>query len=64
MAIDDMESRHPGIFGPNGGYSRAVSMSSMAWTMGLLVGPILSGVLVENVGYYEMSCALGESKPP
>lgn len=59
VAVDEIESKQPGIFGPNGGYSRALSISSMGWTLGSFIGPLLSGVLVEEGGYYAMCCALG-----
>lgn len=56
-----MELESPGIFGPQGGHSRAVLISRMSWTLGAFVGPILSGFLTETAGYYEMNCALGKS---
>lgn len=59
VAVDEIESKQPGIFGPNGGYSRALSISSMGWTLGSFIGPLLSGVLVEEGGYYAMCCVLG-----
>lgn len=59
MTVDEIEAKHPGIFGPNGGYSRALSLASMSWTAGSFVGPILSGFLVEQIGYYEMNCVMG-----
>ena len=59
VAIKDIESKNPGIFGPKGGLSRGLSMSSMSWTMGCLLGPVISGFLVESVGYYKMNCVLG-----
>ena len=34
-------------------------MSSMSWTLGSFLGPILSGSLVEQAGYYGMCCVLG-----
>ena len=58
-AVDEIQSTHPGIFGPNGGYSRAMSLATMGWTLGTFIGPILTGTLVEQVGYYEMTCVLG-----
>ncbi|KAE8356112.1 major facilitator superfamily domain-containing protein [Aspergillus coremiiformis] len=58
VTVDEIEARHPGIFGPNGGYSRALSVSSMSWTSGAFIGPILSGYLTERVGYYEMNCVI------
>ena len=59
VAVDEIESKQLGIFGPNGGYSRALSISSMGWTLGSFIGPLLSGVLVEEGGYYAMCCVLG-----
>ncbi|KAE8148885.1 major facilitator superfamily domain-containing protein [Aspergillus avenaceus] len=58
VTVDEIESRHPGVFGPNGGYSRALSLTSMSWTAGAFIGPILSGYLTERVGYYEMNCVI------
>lgn len=63
-AVDEIEGKNPGIFGPNGGYSRAISVSSISWTMGMFVGPILSGYGTEQIGYYEMNCVLGSLFPP
>ncbi|MCJ1463352.1 hypothetical protein MMC07_001959 [Pseudocyphellaria aurata] len=41
--IDEVETANPGIFGPYGGYSRVTAVSSMSWTTGMLLGPIISG---------------------
>ncbi|KAJ5562733.1 hypothetical protein N7535_002822 [Penicillium sp. DV-2018c] len=56
--VDELEDLHPGIFGPYGGYSRAVAVTNMSWMSGLLVGPILAGFMVERFGYYELQCVL------
>ncbi|KAJ5474242.1 hypothetical protein N7475_003808 [Penicillium sp. IBT 31633x] len=58
-AVDEIQEGNPGIFGPNGGYSRAISVSSISWTLGMFVGPILSGYGTEQLGYYGMNCILG-----
>lgn len=60
VTVDKLEKNHPGIFGPNGGYSRALSICSMGWTVGSFVGPILSGLLKDHFAYYEMSCTLSK----
>ena len=31
----------------------------MSWMSGLLVGPILAGLMVERLGYFELQCVLG-----
>ncbi|PKY04684.1 MFS general substrate transporter [Aspergillus campestris IBT 28561] len=58
-AVDKLEESHPGIFGKYGGYSRAVAITSMSWTMGLMVGPVLGGFMVERFGYFELQCVQG-----
>ncbi|KAJ5170965.1 uncharacterized protein N7500_003748 [Penicillium coprophilum] len=58
QAVDEIQAETPGIFGPNGGYSRAISVSSISWTLGMFVGPILSGYGTEKIGYYGMNCVL------
>ncbi|KAB8078487.1 major facilitator superfamily domain-containing protein [Aspergillus leporis] len=58
VSVDEIEAKHPGIFGANGGYSRALSLVSMSWTLGAFIGPILSGYVTEQVGYYEMNCII------
>ncbi|KAJ5851736.1 uncharacterized protein N7529_011121 [Penicillium soppii] len=56
--VDELEDQSPGIFGPYGGYSRAVAITNMSWMSGLLVGPILAGFMVEKFGYLELQCVL------
>ncbi|OQD98582.1 hypothetical protein PENVUL_c071G08852 [Penicillium vulpinum] len=58
QAVDEIQAETPGIFGPNGGYSRAISISSISWTLGMFVGPIFSGYGTEQFGYYGMNCVL------
>uniref|UniRef100_A0A093VEX9 Putative MFS-type transporter C18.02 n=1 Tax=Talaromyces marneffei PM1 TaxID=1077442 RepID=A0A093VEX9_TALMA len=53
--IREIQTEKPGIFGPNGGYSRAYSLTNFSWNVGLLTGPLLSGSLVQAVGYYYMN---------
>lgn len=60
-AVDELEARHPGIFGPSGGYSRAMAATNMSWMAGLLTGPILTGLVVERFGYFELQCVLSGS---
>ncbi|KAK5991483.1 putative MFS-type transporter C18.02-like protein [Cladobotryum mycophilum] len=60
-AADDLQTSRPGIFGPNGGYSRCYSLSNLSFSTGLLIGPLLSGALADTVGYYYMNIVLGKS---
>lgn len=61
--IREIQTTKPGIFGPNGGYSRAYSLTNLSWNFGLLIGPVLSGALVETVGYYYMNFTFGMIPP-
>jgi hypothetical protein len=56
-----VEDEFPGIFGPNGGYSRSFSLSNITWKLGMFVGPLVSGTLTENFGYYYMNLFLGKT---
>ncbi|KAJ5662388.1 uncharacterized protein N7477_010004 [Penicillium maclennaniae] len=60
-AVDEAEEKQPGIFGPNGGYNRTYSISTLSFSVGLLVGSLFSGVLTDTVGYYYMNSILGKS---
>lgn len=64
MAVEEIQTAHPGIFGPQGGNSRAVGIANMSWTLGIFFGPIISGTLSDYVGYLEMNTVLGKIFPP
>ncbi|KAJ5934077.1 hypothetical protein N7466_003624 [Penicillium verhagenii] len=55
-AVYELETEHPEVFGKREGYTRAVFVTRMSWTLGTFVGPILSGTLSERIGYYAMNC--------
>lgn len=59
-AVQEIESNEPGALGKRG-YARALSISNKAWTFGKFLGPIVSGILTEGAGYYDMCFAFGES---
>lgn len=52
--------KHPGVFGATGGYSRALSICNVGYTIGGFVGPILSGYVTDQFGYFTMGCILGQ----
>ncbi|KAJ5906392.1 MFS transporter [Penicillium subrubescens] len=56
--VTKLQETQPAIFGPNGGFSRAYSLTNMSWTFGMLIGPILAGSLNQTVGYYHMNICL------
>ncbi|KAH7369645.1 putative MFS multidrug transporter [Rhexocercosporidium sp. MPI-PUGE-AT-0058] len=57
-AIEEMQNDCPEIFGRQGGNSRAISIANMSWIIGIFIGPIISGILTDKVGYFQMSCIL------
>ncbi|RAH68526.1 MFS transporter [Aspergillus aculeatinus CBS 121060] len=59
LTINDLEAKHPGIFGPHGGHSRAQSIAWMGWTIGMFLGPIVSGLLVDKIGYLNLNFIYG-----
>lgn len=61
-AMKQLEASQPGRFGPGGGLSVAYSLNNIAWTSGMLIGPIVSGFLVRRFGYYWMNTGLGMLK--
>ncbi|KAF3490737.1 uncharacterized protein GIQ15_00254 [Arthroderma uncinatum] len=56
--IENLESQLPGIFGSGGGHSRGHALSNGSFNVGQLVGPLLSGVLADNLGYDRMNSTL------
>ncbi len=62
MVVEALEKEDPGIFGPNGGYSRLYSIQGVAYTIGMLVGPELAGLLTNRAGYNVMTMVLGTSE--
>ncbi|EZF28736.1 MFS transporter [Trichophyton mentagrophytes] len=55
IAVNEMQAKNPKIFGEHGGNSRISSMTEVAFSLGLVIGPILAGSLTELVGYYYMN---------
>ncbi|EYE90815.1 MFS transporter [Aspergillus ruber CBS 135680] len=57
--VREQEAQDPLIFGENGAGSRAFALAEMAFTLGIMLGPLLSGPLVELVGYFYMNVVFG-----
>ncbi|KAJ5489098.1 hypothetical protein N7539_003988 [Penicillium diatomitis] len=58
LAVEVEEAKHPGVFGPQGGFSRAFSLIEVAVALGLTLGPVISGALTERFDYYVMCWTL------
>ena len=57
--VDDIMTKEPGIFGTKGAYAQAFGLMNVAYAMGSLVGPLLGGFLVENVGWNDLTLGTG-----
>ena len=57
--VDDMMREEPGIFGAKGAYAQAFGLMNVAYAAGSLVGPLLGGLLVETVGWNDLTLATG-----
>lgn len=55
-----MEAKDPKIFGEFGGSSRVSSLAEVAFSLGSMLGPLISGTLSETVGYFYMNLVMGK----
>ena len=55
-----MEAKDPKIFGEFGGSSRVFSLTEVAFSLGSMLGPLISGTLSETAGYYYMNLVMGK----
>ncbi|CAK3867747.1 MFS general substrate transporter [Lecanosticta acicola] len=56
--LRDLEASDPALFGPHGGSTRLFSLTEVAFSGGLMLGPIVGGFLSDTVGFYYMMCVL------
>ncbi|KAL4783837.1 major facilitator superfamily domain-containing protein [Aspergillus varians] len=56
--VHELEAKNPKIFGPYGGNSRLSGMTEVPFTIGMMLGPLLSGTCSELIGYYYMHSGL------
>ncbi|OJI99189.1 hypothetical protein ASPVEDRAFT_506170 [Aspergillus versicolor CBS 583.65] len=57
-AVEEKEKRCPGIFGDKGGTAQAYGLFNVAWSGGQVLGPLVSGGLVDWVGWKYMVSTL------
>lgn len=55
---ENYDKANPGVFGANGPYAQLYSFNSLVFSLGLTVGPIVSGVLRDSIGYGNMNIVL------
>ena len=49
------DEANPGFFGANGPYAQLYGINSMVFSLGLTVGPLISGGLKDSIGYGNMN---------
>jgi hypothetical protein len=60
--VKDMEAKDPHLFEANKSNLRVFSMTEVGYSLGMMLGPLLTGSLFEGVGFFYMTVALGESQ--
>ena len=55
----ELQNEHPLIFGEHGGSSRVFSMTEVIYSLGMMLGPLLSGILFETIGFHLMTVVFG-----
>lgn len=53
--VQKYDKANPGLFGENGPYAQLYGFNSLVFSSGLTIGPLLSGVLRDTVGYGNMN---------
>lgn len=62
--VKDMEAKDAHMFEANRSNLRVFSMTEVGFSLGMMLGPLLTGSLFELVGFFYMTVALGESHSP
>lgn len=57
----DLQAKNPLIFGAHGGSSRVSSLYGVSFSLGLMLGPLICGSLVDVAGYFYMNVIMGEA---
>jgi hypothetical protein len=55
-----MEARDPRVFEANRSNLRVFTMTEVNFSLGMMLGPLLTGSLFETVGFLYMTVVLGE----
>ena len=57
--VDEMSREKPGIFGNKGAYAQAFGLMNMAYAIGSVLGPLLGGWLINEVGWNSITLGAG-----
>lgn len=56
--VRSYDEANPGFFGKNGPYAQLYGFNSLVFSLGLTVGPVLSGGLRDSIGYGNMNAVV------
>lgn len=59
--VKDLAAQDPQALDQRKGNLRVNTITGISFNLGLMLGPLLAGTLVETVGYFSMTVAIGES---
>lgn len=62
--VKDMEAKDAHMFEANRSNLRVFSMTEVGFSLGMMLGPLLTGSLFELVDFFYMTVALGKSHSP
>ncbi|KAL9013081.1 MAG: hypothetical protein Q9173_002197 [Seirophora scorigena] len=57
--VQRYDKANPDFFGKHGPYAQLYGINSMVFSLGLTLGPLISGGLRESIGYGNMNAAIG-----
>ncbi|CZT18433.1 related to vesicular amine transporter [Ramularia collo-cygni] len=58
IIADELKDSHPSVFGVHGSNSKMYAITEVAFNVGMMLGPLIGGVLSETLGFSNMCCAL------
>ncbi|OJJ88496.1 MFS transporter [Aspergillus glaucus CBS 516.65] len=61
--VRELQAKDPLIFGHQSGSSRVFSTAEVVYSLGMTIGPMISGLLFEKVGFHLMNVVFGKYNP-
>ena len=58
--MNEVQAKDHEIFGYHGGSNSVFALQDIVLSLGLMIGPLITGLLSEAVGYYWMNFTFGE----
>lgn len=62
--VNDLQAIDPHTFDARSLNLKVFSITEIGFSVGIMLGPLLTGLLIESVGYFYMNVILGRSLDP